>query len=68
VDPDATLQWLRGLAEEVSSGRCAGDGGATATELAWLFMDLDTHLCKGGALPAEWRPTADLIFRPKPKK
>jgi hypothetical protein len=50
MDPNALLQWLRELSDDVN----AGDGKAAA-ELAGCFQDLDRWLCKGGLAPAEWR-------------
>jgi hypothetical protein len=59
VDPNATLQWLRGLAEEIIAGR---DDGGAAVELAGLVLDLDVFLCKGGAPPREWQATTTTTF------
>jgi hypothetical protein len=51
MDPDVTLAELRQLAE-----RLAEHPDHDVTALCERVQALDEWLCKGGAIPASWRP------------
>jgi len=56
MDPDATLREMRAIADRVRQ-EDVGDAeyDSVINRLVELFDALDGWMCKGGALPVQWK-------------